>query len=68
VGLPIDFNIDDNDSLGLSLIKGLSKQLGGIFELISDVGVRIRVVFPKQRFIEQKSVQKMEKNGVKYEY
>lgn len=68
VGLPIDFNIKNNDSLGLSLIKGLSKQLGGTFELISDVGVRINVVFPKQRFIEQESIERIKKIGLKYEY
>ena len=64
VGLPTDFNIENNDSLGLSLIKGLSKQVRGTFELISKGGVSIRVVFPQQQFIEQEPIQNIKKTGV----
>lgn len=45
VGLPSDFNIEKIDSLGMNLMKGLSKQLAGTFGLQCSGGVTITVVF-----------------------
>lgn len=44
-GLPAGFNIEKISTLGLSLMKGLSKQLGGSLSLTSDQGVTARVSF-----------------------
>jgi two-component sensor histidine kinase len=45
VGLPPDFDPDEIDSLGMNLMRGLSKQLGGTFELDQNGGVTITTTF-----------------------
>ncbi|HMI61553.1 MAG TPA: hypothetical protein VK518_11600 [Puia sp.] len=45
VGLPSDFDPDEIDSLGMNLMRGLSKQLGGTFELDQNGGVTVRTTF-----------------------
>jgi two-component sensor histidine kinase len=45
VGFPEGFDIDTTNSLGLELMKGLSKQLKGQFNISSDNGVHISVEF-----------------------
>lgn len=47
-GIPTGFDPDKSNSLGMSLMKGLSKQLHGRFELINQQGVTILVVFKKE--------------------
>jgi len=44
-GLPEDFNIKSTNSLGMELIKGLSKQLRGEVELSGLTGVKVSVEF-----------------------
>ena len=45
MGLPTDFNIDITNSLGMELMKGLSKQLRGEFRISSHKGVQVVVDF-----------------------
>jgi two-component sensor histidine kinase len=45
VGLPHDFNITTSDSMGMRLIKGLVKQIGGKLLVENDHGARIKVEF-----------------------
>ncbi|MFD1142392.1 tetratricopeptide repeat protein [Larkinella insperata] len=45
VGLPIDFDPRQSRSLGLTLIRGLSKQIGGTLEVTSQDGVQIELTF-----------------------
>lgn len=46
IGLPTDFDITGNNSLGLDLMQGLAKQLNGSFAIESNNGLRIMVRFP----------------------
>lgn len=46
VGLPAGFNIFKADSLGITLIKGLTNQLKGIFDITHHTGVTVSVRFP----------------------
>lgn len=45
IGLPLDFDIMEHNSLGFNLIQGLAKQLKGSFTIKSDQGVHITVRF-----------------------
>ncbi|MCC8407860.1 hypothetical protein LJ707_02895 [Mucilaginibacter sp. UR6-1] len=45
-GLPEDFDIHHCTSLGLNLISGLAEQLGGQFDIQSNGGTTITVIFP----------------------
>ena len=45
VGLPADFEPQQSRTLGLELIRGLSKQIGGRLEVASVHGVQIRLEF-----------------------
>ncbi|MGY3212676.1 tetratricopeptide repeat-containing sensor histidine kinase [Mucilaginibacter sp. HD30] len=49
-GLPGGFNIDKVESLGINLMRGLSKQLGGSFDIYSEQGCTINVVFKTEIF------------------
>jgi two-component sensor histidine kinase len=44
-GLPADFNLAETSSLGMEMMKALSKQLGGSFEIKSAQGVVVTVQF-----------------------
>jgi two-component sensor histidine kinase len=46
VGLPSDFNFDSTNTLGLTLLKGLTGQLNGTFSVENDNGLTIAVKFP----------------------
>ena len=46
IGLPPDFDITGNNSLGLDLMQGLARQLNGSFAIESGDGLRIMVRFP----------------------
>jgi two-component sensor histidine kinase len=48
VGLPPDFDINKYNSLGMSLMKGLSKQLNGNFELKDANGLAIYITFANE--------------------
>jgi two-component sensor histidine kinase len=45
IGLPKDFDINKNNSLGMSLIKGFSKSLRARINISSDAGTRIELTF-----------------------
>jgi two-component sensor histidine kinase len=44
-GLPPNFNLAETSSLGMEMMKALSKQLGGNFEIKSDGGVIVTIQF-----------------------
>ena len=46
VGLPDEFDLSKNNSLGITLIKGLTSQLKGTFSMNDSGGVTIIVKFP----------------------
>lgn len=50
-GLKKDFDPKKIDSMGMNLMKGLSKQLGGSFEMLDDHGVLIVIKFKTEMFI-----------------
>jgi two-component sensor histidine kinase len=45
IGLPPDFDLDQSHSLGLTIIKGLSTQIGGDLRIESANGVRVSLQF-----------------------
>ena len=45
IGLPVNFNISESNSLGMSLMQGLSDQLGGNFVVNTENGLSISVEF-----------------------
>ncbi|GAA4323448.1 hypothetical protein GCM10023149_24400 [Mucilaginibacter gynuensis] len=45
VGLPPDFDINKTTSLGMEMMKALSKQLGGTFDVSTNAGVKITIQF-----------------------
>jgi len=44
-GLPGDFNLAETSSLGIEMMKALSKQLGGSFEISGESGVVVSIRF-----------------------
>lgn len=44
-GLPLNFNLTETSSLGMEMMKALSKQLDGSFEVSSNSGVHITISF-----------------------
>ncbi|MFD2146095.1 sensor histidine kinase [Mucilaginibacter antarcticus] len=44
-GLPANFDAENNSTLGMEMMKALSKQLGGEFKVQSDAGVTISMDF-----------------------
>ncbi|HTD41380.1 MAG TPA: sensor histidine kinase [Mucilaginibacter sp.] len=45
VGLPVNFNIDANNSMGITLIKGLCRQLNGTLEIQNHDGLTLKIAF-----------------------
>ncbi|MEO3406328.1 sensor histidine kinase [Mucilaginibacter sp. CAU 1740] len=45
IGLPADFNIRETSSLGMEMMKALSKQLDGNLKMESDQGLTITLIF-----------------------
>ncbi len=45
IGLPNDVNIKSAQHLGLTLVQGLAKQIGGTIEIIRDQGTEIKLTF-----------------------
>jgi two-component system, sensor histidine kinase PdtaS len=56
VGLPPDFNVSKGSALGMNLIHGLSKQLGGIVDIKSKDGVVIRIEFLKEKIMTSDAI------------
>jgi len=52
IGLPADFNIEETDSLGMNLMRGLSDQLDGSFDLTDKNGLTIEITFIKNMEFE----------------
>lgn len=52
VGLPENFDIDETESLGMNLMRGLTDQLDGNFNLENKNGLTIKVTFKKNTEIE----------------
>jgi two-component sensor histidine kinase len=49
IGLPPDFDINEVSSLGMEMMKSLSKQLGGNLKIENDDGVVVSLVFPAEK-------------------
>ena len=47
VGLPEGFDKNERNSLGLNLIMGLTNQIDGVFEMINNNGLKIKITFTK---------------------
>jgi two-component sensor histidine kinase len=50
-GLPGNFNLAETSSLGMVMMKALSKQLGGSFEISGNLGVSVTVFFKIEKSI-----------------
>jgi PAS domain S-box-containing protein len=46
VGLPAGFDLGSTSTLGLELVRGLTRQVGGSIEVLSPPGTTVRIVFP----------------------
>jgi two-component system, sensor histidine kinase PdtaS len=51
IGLPKDFDWQHTQSLGMSLMQGLTKQLDGQFEVINNKGLTVQVKFMPAKII-----------------
>lgn len=49
IGLPDNFNWQHAESLGMSLMNGLTRQLDGIFTVEQDNGLTIRIIFERSK-------------------
>jgi len=45
IGLPPDFNVNQSNSMGINLMRGLSAEIGAEFTLLNDNGIHIDVSF-----------------------
>jgi len=52
-GLPFDFDASKSHSLGMSLIYGLTKQLGGQLEFLNNQGLTIRIRLAKLKILSE---------------
>lgn len=50
-GLPPGFNLNQINSMGMNLMKGLCKQLGGKLKIEGDQGVTVQVIFKRDKLI-----------------
>ena len=50
-GLPVDFDVKNTSSLGMEMMKALSKQLGGSFQVKGNPGVTITVEFQIEKVL-----------------
>ncbi|WP_028974235.1 response regulator [Spirochaeta cellobiosiphila] len=48
IGLPEDFNPEESDSYGMTVISGLTKQLEGEHQMYNDKGLTFKMSFPLQ--------------------
>lgn len=55
IGLSENFNIDETDSLGMNLMRGLSDQLDGSFDLQQKNGLTIEITFTKNMEFDEAS-------------
>ncbi|WP_347052163.1 tetratricopeptide repeat-containing sensor histidine kinase [Flavobacterium olei] len=52
VGLPVNFEETERDSLGMNLMMGLSDQIDGTFEMKNDNGLKITITFTRNTEFE----------------
>ena len=52
IGLPPDFNLEESRTLGLNLVKGLSRQLKGFLQISHQNGVHISLQFNPVKLIK----------------
>ena len=52
IGLPENFDIDETESLGMNLMRGLTDQLDGTFILENKNGLTIKITFKKNKEME----------------
>jgi two-component sensor histidine kinase len=51
-GLPVNFNLAETSSLGMEMMRALSKQLGGSFRISSELGVMVTIEFKVESQLE----------------
>lgn len=51
VGLPVDFEPQNSNSLGMNLMHGLTEQLGGTFTIENDHGLTITITFKDEKMM-----------------
>ncbi len=47
IGFPVDFDLNNNNSLGLQLVKAFTQQLKGELNIIDKNGTNVNITFPK---------------------
>jgi two-component sensor histidine kinase len=52
VGLPDNFNLQESQSLGMSLMRGLAEQLDGVLTIVARDGLSIHITFSKREEIQ----------------
>ena len=52
-GLPVDFDVSNSHSLGMSLIHGLTRQLGGELEFYNNKGLVIRIRLTRLKILNE---------------
>jgi len=52
IGLPKDFNLENSQSLGMSLMSGLSQQVDGDFQYENNNGLSITVTFTRNQQLQ----------------
>ena len=55
-GLPQDFKLAETSSLGMEMMKALSKQLGGSFEINNNPGVTVTIIFKIENQLKLNSI------------
>lgn len=58
-GLPPGFDINKVDSLGVNLMKGLSKQLAGTFDMTNEQGCMIHICFKAETFLGDRATDRI---------
>lgn len=58
-GLPDDFDFPGASSLGMEMMKALSKQLGGAFEIKSNAGTTIIIEFQLDKVLSNNQIDKI---------
>ncbi len=53
IGLPTGFNWHQTESLGMSLMQGLSKQLDGRFDILQEDGLSVKITFEPAKALNQ---------------
>lgn len=59
VGLPDDFKPENSESLGMSLMTGLTEQLNGQIKMWNDKGLVLNVSFKKHNELVQESIESL---------